>query len=211
MFEEIGGAGAHAAGQAAGDARHFWFHKTETLDYAIVLEGKVLGPMDKASAAWGRATSSSSAAPTMPGRTAATGPVVSHSCSSMRRPMAVDTTPHHLRPDRRFHGKAATPALPSSRTRSSAGHRRLAGPPTAYPRPRSRWPQHHRPGDLPQHRWRLCEHTDAIVQLTTGAGLTQTYEQRLGTALRNPEMCSLNMGFVLFFTPDGRALMLDSP
>ena len=47
--------------------------------------------------------------------------------------------------------------------------------------------------------------------MTTGAGLTQTYEQRLGTALLNPEMCSLNMGFVLFFTPDGRALMLDNP
>ncbi len=58
---------------------------------------------------------------------------------------------------------------------------------------------------------RLCEHTDAIVQLTTGGGLSQSYEERLSTALLNPEMCSLNMGFVLFFTADGRALMLDNP
>ncbi|UGS36154.1 BKACE family enzyme [Capillimicrobium parvum] len=58
---------------------------------------------------------------------------------------------------------------------------------------------------------RLCTETDAIVQLTTGGGLSQTYEQRLSTALLSPEMCSLNMGHVLFFTRDGRALMLDNP
>jgi 3-keto-5-aminohexanoate cleavage enzyme len=58
---------------------------------------------------------------------------------------------------------------------------------------------------------RLCEETDAVVQLTTGGGLTQTYEERLSAAMISPEMCSLNMGFVLFFMRDGRALMLDNP
>lgn len=57
----------------------------------------------------------------------------------------------------------------------------------------------------------LCRETDAVVQLTTGGGLSQTYEERLTTALLSPEMCSLNMGFVLFFMRDGRALMLDNP
>jgi hypothetical protein len=54
MFEEIGGAGAHAAGRAAGDPRHFWFHKTETLDYAIVLEGEIWALMDEGECCLGR-------------------------------------------------------------------------------------------------------------------------------------------------------------
>jgi 3-keto-5-aminohexanoate cleavage enzyme len=58
---------------------------------------------------------------------------------------------------------------------------------------------------------RLCAETDAVVQLTTGGGLDQTYEQRIGTALLSPEMCSLNMGFVLFFAPDGTPMMLANP
>ncbi|SEB25094.1 cupin domain-containing protein [Variovorax sp. YR216] len=29
------------------DARHFWFHKTESLDYAIVLEGEIYAMMDE--------------------------------------------------------------------------------------------------------------------------------------------------------------------
>ena len=46
MFREIGGADAHAAGKVNGDQRHFWFHKTETLDYAIVLEGEIWALVD---------------------------------------------------------------------------------------------------------------------------------------------------------------------
>jgi hypothetical protein len=46
MFREIGGADAHAAGRANGNGRHFWFHKTDTLDYAIVLEGEIWALMD---------------------------------------------------------------------------------------------------------------------------------------------------------------------
>jgi len=58
---------------------------------------------------------------------------------------------------------------------------------------------------------RLCAETDAIIQLTTGGGLNQTYEQRISTALLSPEMCSLNMGFVLFFGGDGQGMMLSNP
>lgn len=58
---------------------------------------------------------------------------------------------------------------------------------------------------------RLCAETDAIIQLTTGGGLDQNYEQRISTALLSPEMCSLNMGFVLFFGRDGRGMMLSNP
>lgn len=47
MFHEIGGADAHAAGQDAdSDPRHFWFHKTQTIDYAIVLDGEIWALMD---------------------------------------------------------------------------------------------------------------------------------------------------------------------
>jgi 3-keto-5-aminohexanoate cleavage enzyme len=58
---------------------------------------------------------------------------------------------------------------------------------------------------------RLCAETDAIIQLTTGGGLDHTYEQRIATALLSPEMCSLNMGFALFFDRDGRGMMLSNP
>ena len=47
MFREIGGADAHAAGKVNGDQRHFWFHKTDTLDYAIVLDGEIWALMDE--------------------------------------------------------------------------------------------------------------------------------------------------------------------
>ncbi|HVJ27320.1 MAG TPA: 3-keto-5-aminohexanoate cleavage protein, partial [Vicinamibacterales bacterium] len=57
---------------------------------------------------------------------------------------------------------------------------------------------------------RLCAETDAIVQLTTGGGLAHSFDERLTTALLSPEMCSLNMGFVLFFA-GGRGMMLDNP
>ncbi|KFF99090.1 hypothetical protein IQ62_21630 [Streptomyces scabiei] len=41
LFGDIGGEHARdAAGETAG-GRHFWFHRTDSLDYAIVLEGEI--------------------------------------------------------------------------------------------------------------------------------------------------------------------------
>ena len=57
---------------------------------------------------------------------------------------------------------------------------------------------------------RLCAETDAIVQLTTGGGLAMSFDERLTTALLSPEMCSLNMGFVLS-SQRGPRLMLANP
>ena len=48
------------------------------------------------------------------------------------------------------------------------------------------------------HR-RLCEQTDAVVQLTTGGSPRLSVEERLNTVLLAPEMCSLNMGLLNFF------------
>ncbi|CDX30172.1 conserved hypothetical protein [Mesorhizobium sp. ORS 3359] len=46
---------------------------------------------------------------------------------------------------------------------------------------------------------RIHEATDAIINLTTGGGLTMTVDQRLEAPLRfRPEMCSLNMGSMNF-------------
>ena len=42
FLEQVGG---HEA-RADGNARHFWFHKTATLDYGIVLEGEIWAMMD---------------------------------------------------------------------------------------------------------------------------------------------------------------------
>jgi hypothetical protein len=47
LFREIGGARHQEAATEGGDARHFWFHKTPTLDYAIVLEGEVWALLDE--------------------------------------------------------------------------------------------------------------------------------------------------------------------
>ena len=46
---------------------------------------------------------------------------------------------------------------------------------------------------------RLCAHTDAIVQLTTGGSPLLPVEERLNTVLLAPEMCSLNLGLLNFF------------
>ncbi|MGP8000823.1 MAG: cupin domain-containing protein [Streptosporangiaceae bacterium] len=40
LFGEIGGQEARA-GAAHSRSRHFWFHKTDSIDYAVVLEGEV--------------------------------------------------------------------------------------------------------------------------------------------------------------------------
>ncbi|MFZ1994934.1 MAG: 3-keto-5-aminohexanoate cleavage protein [Solirubrobacteraceae bacterium] len=113
-----------------------------------------------------------------------------------------------------YHSKAATPALPEQPDEIVAQGIAAWEAGAAVLHIHARDPDGRNTTDPEIYRdiqARLCEHTDAIVQLTTGAGLTQTYEQRLSTALLSPEMCSLNMGFVLFFTLDGRALMLDNP
>lgn len=46
---------------------------------------------------------------------------------------------------------------------------------------------------------RIHAATDAVINLTTGGGLTMTVEERLAAPLRfRPEMCSLNMGSMNF-------------
>jgi hypothetical protein len=47
LFREIGGAHHQDAGTEGGDARHRWFHRTPTLDYAIVLDGEVWALLDE--------------------------------------------------------------------------------------------------------------------------------------------------------------------
>jgi len=45
----------------------------------------------------------------------------------------------------------------------------------------------------------IKQRTDAVVNITTGGGLTMTLEERLAAPLRaRPEMCSLNMGSMNF-------------
>ena len=46
LFDEIGGSDARASATASQD-KHFWFHKTDSIDYAIVLEGEISLLLDK--------------------------------------------------------------------------------------------------------------------------------------------------------------------
>jgi 3-keto-5-aminohexanoate cleavage enzyme len=113
-----------------------------------------------------------------------------------------------------YHDKATTPALPEQPDEIVAQGIAAWAAGAAVLHVHARDPDGRNTTDKEVYReihTRLCAETDAIVQLTTGGGLTQTYEQRLSTALISPEMCSLNMGHVLFFTRDGRAMMLDNP
>jgi hypothetical protein len=41
IFNEIEGTDAQEAGKLHSGGRHFWFHRTDSLDYAIVLEGEI--------------------------------------------------------------------------------------------------------------------------------------------------------------------------
>jgi len=41
IFSEIDGSDAQEAGNIHSGGRHFWFHRTDSLDYAIVLEGEI--------------------------------------------------------------------------------------------------------------------------------------------------------------------------
>jgi uncharacterized protein (DUF849 family) len=46
---------------------------------------------------------------------------------------------------------------------------------------------------------RIRQQTDAVINITTGGGLTMTVEERLAAPLKaSPEMCSLNMGSMNF-------------
>ena len=113
-----------------------------------------------------------------------------------------------------YHDKATTPALPEQPDEIVEQGIRAWEAGAAVLHVHARDPDGRNTTDKEIYReihTRLCAETDGIVQLTTGGGLAQTYEERLSTALLSPEMCSLNMGFVLFFTRDGRALMLDNP
>jgi len=46
---------------------------------------------------------------------------------------------------------------------------------------------------------RLCEQTDAVVQLTTGGSPRLAVSERINTVYLCPEMCSLNLGLLNFF------------
>ena len=41
IFDEIDGKAEAADGAKHSDGKHFWFHRTDSLDYAIVLEGEI--------------------------------------------------------------------------------------------------------------------------------------------------------------------------
>ncbi|MBT2486523.1 MULTISPECIES: cupin domain-containing protein [unclassified Microbacterium] len=41
VFEEIRGQKEQQAANEHGAAKHFWFHRTESIDYAVVLEGEI--------------------------------------------------------------------------------------------------------------------------------------------------------------------------
>lgn len=41
VFEEIQGQEEREAGSEHSDGKHFWFHRTESIDYAVVLEGEI--------------------------------------------------------------------------------------------------------------------------------------------------------------------------
>ena len=76
-FAQIGASQAHAA-----EGPHALMHRTESLDYGIVLAGEVWLVVDDGERGCARATSSSSAARTTHGRTARTGRRAWRSCSS---------------------------------------------------------------------------------------------------------------------------------
>ncbi|MBX3099547.1 MAG: cupin domain-containing protein [Salinibacterium sp.] len=41
VFDEIGGHEEREAGSEHSSSKHFWFHRTESIDYAVVLEGEI--------------------------------------------------------------------------------------------------------------------------------------------------------------------------
>lgn len=47
VFDDIDGHSARDAGVSQGDSRHFWFHRTDSLDYAVVIEGEIVMLLDE--------------------------------------------------------------------------------------------------------------------------------------------------------------------
>lgn len=50
VFEEIGGQEERDAGNTHSDGQHFWFHRTDSIDYAVVLEGEITLLVDRGEA-----------------------------------------------------------------------------------------------------------------------------------------------------------------
>lgn len=50
IFDEIGGHEEAKAGNEHSDGKHFWFHRTDSLDYAVVLEGEITLLVDEGEA-----------------------------------------------------------------------------------------------------------------------------------------------------------------
>ena len=72
----------HGAAFDRGSPRHPGFHKTNSVDYAIVLAGEIHALMDEGEVLLRAGTSWCSAAPIMPGAIAPTSRPISPSCSS---------------------------------------------------------------------------------------------------------------------------------
>ena len=53
VFSDIDGHAERAAAAGESDDRHFWFHRTDSLDYAIVLEGEITLLVDAGEATLG--------------------------------------------------------------------------------------------------------------------------------------------------------------
>lgn len=50
VFDEIGGQEEREAGSEHSSGKHFWFHRTESIDYAVVLEGEITLLVDEGEA-----------------------------------------------------------------------------------------------------------------------------------------------------------------
>jgi hypothetical protein len=50
VFDEIGGQDEREAGREHSGGKHFWFHRTESIDYAVVLEGEITLLVDEGEA-----------------------------------------------------------------------------------------------------------------------------------------------------------------
>ena len=113
LFREIGGGAIHQGGRPrAATIALQWFHKTPTLDYAIVLEGEVWALLDEDETLHAcRATCSSSGGPTTPGRTAATSRAAWRSSSSTAR-MGREPADHHVRAHGRLSRQDDAPQPP---------------------------------------------------------------------------------------------------
>ena len=153
MFREIGGAAPREAGNESGDPRHFWFHKTPTLDYAIVLEGEIWALLDD-----GETLMRTGDVLIQRGTNHAWANRSDRPCRMafvlIDAPGGIVSPPdHHVRADRRLprQGDARRPARAARRDRR-AGHPGVGGRRRGAPRPRARprRPQHDGQGDLPR-------------------------------------------------------------